>query len=70
MHEMPFTQAILELALEKAEGRRIRSIHLRVGWMSAIVPRSVEVFFDHLSKGSPAEGATLHFEMTPIRPNP
>lgn len=66
MHEMPYTQALLELALEKAAGRRIRTIYLRVGWMSAIVPAAVEGFFDHLSQGTPAEGAALDFTFAPI----
>ena len=66
MHEMPFTQAILEMALESAEGKKIRRIHLRVGWLSAIVPASVEVFFDFLSRDTLAEGAVLEFETVPI----
>lgn len=66
MHEMPVTQAILNLALEAADGQRVTDIHLRVGRMSAIVPASVEVFFAHLSKDTPAEGARLHFEVEPV----
>ena len=67
MHEMPYTQALIEMALEKAEGRCIKKITLRVGWMSSIVPGSVQVFFDQLSKNTPAEGAVLEFNMTPIK---
>jgi hydrogenase nickel incorporation protein HypA/HybF len=66
MHEMPFTQAILEMALKSAAGKPIRRIHLRVGWLGAIVPESVQVFFDFLSKGTPAQGAALVFETAPI----
>lgn len=66
MHEMPVTQAILNLALEAAEGQRVTDIYLRVGRMSAIVPASVEVFFAHLSKDTQAEGARLHFEVEPV----
>jgi Zn finger protein HypA/HybF involved in hydrogenase expression len=67
MHEMPYTQAILDLALKEAGGARIRCIYLRVGWMSSIVPRSVQAFFDYLSKGTAAQDAELIFEMTPIK---
>lgn len=63
---MPFTQAILEMAVKAAAGRPIRRIYLRVGWLSAIVPGSVEVFFDYLSKNTPAEGAELVFDIAPI----
>ena len=66
MHEMPFTQSILETALKTADGRQIRKIRLRVGRMSAIVPDSVQVFFDFLSRDTPAAGAELIFEMVPI----
>ncbi len=66
MHEMPVTQAMLNMALEHADGQRITDIYLRVGMISAIVPGSVEVFFDYLSQGTLAEGATLHFERVPI----
>lgn len=66
MHEMPFTQSILEMALKTAAGKPIRKIHLRIGQLSAIVPESVEVFFAYLSKDTPAEGASLVFEMMPI----
>lgn len=66
MHEMPFAQAILELAEKEAQGRPIRTIHLRVGTLSAIVPESLQVFFDYLKKGTLAEGAALVFTMVPI----
>jgi hydrogenase nickel incorporation protein HypA/HybF len=66
MHEMPVTQGVLNMALEAAGGRRVADIYLRVGVMSAIVPSSVEVFFVHLSKGTGAEGARLHFEAAPL----
>ncbi len=66
MHEMPFTQAILEMAVREAGGKPIRTIYLRVGALSAIVPESMEVFFDFLKKGTDAEGATLVFEIAPI----
>ncbi len=66
MHEMPVTQAMLNMALEHAAGQRITDIYLRVGKMSAIVPESVELYFDYLSKDTPAEGAKLHFEIAPM----
>ena len=54
------------MALQAAEGHRVTDIYLQVGRMSAVVPSSVEVFFDHLSKGTLAEGARLHFETLPV----
>lgn len=66
MHEMAVTQAMLNMALEHARGCCITDIYLQVGRMSAIVPQSVEFFFDYLSEGTLAEGATLHFEILPL----
>jgi hydrogenase nickel incorporation protein HypA/HybF len=66
MHEMPVTQGILNMALQAAEGHRVTDIYLQVGRMAAVVPSSVEVFFDHLSKGTLAESARLHFETLPV----
>jgi len=66
MHEMPVTKAMLDLALEHAAGRRITDVYLEVGRMSAIVPESVEVFFEYLSEGTLAEGAELHFDVMPV----
>ncbi len=66
MHEMPVTQALLDLALKHADGRRITDVYLEVGRMSAIVPDSVEVFFQYLSEGTLAEGADLHFTIRPL----
>lgn len=66
MHEMPVTQGLLNMALEAADGHRVTDIYLQVGQMAAIVPASVEVFFDHLSRGTLAEGAQLHFEVMPL----
>ena len=66
MHEMSITEAMLNMALEHANGHRITDIYLQVGRMSLIVPESVEFYFEYLSQGTLAEGATLHFETVPI----
>lgn len=66
MHEASITQAMLDMALEHAQGQRITDIHLQVGKMSFVVPECVEFYFEYLSKGTLAEGAKLHFETVPI----
>ncbi len=66
MHEASITQAMLNLALEHAQGCRITDIYLRVGMMSLVVPESVEFYFEYLSQGTLAEGAMLHFETVPL----
>jgi hydrogenase nickel incorporation protein HypA/HybF len=66
MHEMAVTQAFIDMVLEYAAGHRVTDIYLEVGRLSAVVPESVEVFFEYLSKGTLAEGARLHFRRLPI----
>ncbi len=66
MHEEPYAQAILDLALERAGGRPVSSIRLGAGRFSTVVPASLEMFFSHLSQGTPAEGAQLIFEIIPL----
>ncbi len=66
MHEMVITKAMLDLALDQAEGRRVTGITLQVGEISSVVPGSVEIFFKHFSKDTLAEGAKLHFEVLPL----
>jgi hydrogenase nickel incorporation protein HypA/HybF len=66
MHEASITQAMLDLALEYAQGYHITDIYLRVGRMSLVVPECVEFYFEYLSKGTLAEGAMLHFETVPL----
>jgi hydrogenase nickel incorporation protein HypA/HybF len=57
---------MLDLAVKEAGGRRFTAIRLGVGRFSAIVPASVEVFFSHLSIGTPAQGARLFFKTVPV----
>lgn len=64
MHELLATQAILERALQKAAERnaaRITDLYLVVGEISTYADESVQFYWNEISKGTPAQGATLHF---------
>jgi hydrogenase nickel incorporation protein HypA/HybF len=70
MHELPVTEALLKLALEhadKAGARLITDIHIEVGELSSYVDDSVQFFWDIISQGTKAEGATLHFKRVPLQ---
>lgn len=64
MHEAGITQAILETALAEAKNAdmtHILEIRLVIGELSSISEESVEMYFEILSMGTPAEGAKLKF---------
>lgn len=69
MHELQVTGQILKIALRNIEGRdvsRIVNIHLRIGELSDLEGEWIQNYFEHLSKGTPAEGAQLRIEKVPI----
>jgi len=70
MHELPVTQSALNLALRYAEqenAARVTDLYLKIGALSSIVDDSVQFYWDIISRGTIAEGATLHFERVPMR---
>ena len=69
MHELPVVENILEIALQRAKeagAKHITDLHLVVGPLSSVVDEPVQFYWDMVSKGTPAEGARLHFRRVPI----
>ena len=65
MHEAGVTERILEIVVEhatQAHAQRVTDVYLEVGEDSGINTESVELHWPLLSRGSLAEGATLHFD--------
>lgn len=64
MHEMGPTEEILKSALnhaKEADAPRVTDVYIVLGRLSSISDDSVRFYWDMLSKGTPAEGARLHF---------
>ncbi len=70
MHEYAVTESILEIVqteAEKAGGGQVESITVVIGELSTFVDDSIEFYFQALSQGTIAEGATLIFEKVEAR---
>jgi hydrogenase nickel incorporation protein HypA/HybF len=70
MHELAVTENLLNLALrhaEQASARRVTDLYMVIGELTTIVGDSVQFYWDIVSKGTPCEGACLHFERIPAQ---
>jgi hydrogenase nickel incorporation protein HypA/HybF len=70
MHELSIMQSALDQALERARlagAQRVHEIRLRVGALSGVVPEALEIAFQSLTEGTPAEGAVLIIDGVPAR---
>ena len=59
MHEMSITQGIIDLCIEHAGDRRVRSLDVEIGELSNVVPEAVEFCFEACSRETLLEGARL-----------
>jgi hydrogenase nickel incorporation protein HypA/HybF len=70
LHELGVASEILEVALSEAErhaAKKVTSIRLRVGVLRAIEPENLSFLFEHLARGTAAEGAFLEIVEEPVR---
>lgn len=70
MHEYAVTKSIVDIAVKEAQNAgasRIVEIRLVIGDLSTIMDESVSLYFDVISRGTPAEGARLVFNRIPAR---
>jgi len=62
MQELSLTQNLLDTALKNADSKRIRNVNLLIGPFSADREESIRFYWRDLAKGTPGEGAQLHFQ--------
>jgi hydrogenase nickel incorporation protein HypA/HybF len=70
MHELPITEDILRIVAEhagKAGASHVTRINLVIGDLTSFIDDSIQFYFGMLSSGTPAEGATLHFQRIKTR---
>jgi hydrogenase nickel incorporation protein HypA/HybF len=69
MHELPVTEKILDIVVKHATKNNVKkvvSINLNIGELSDLENEWIQNYFDHLAKGSVAEGAKLVIEKVPV----
>jgi hydrogenase nickel incorporation protein HypA/HybF len=69
MHELAVTESLLEIAVRHAQAQnahRITDLYLVIGQWSSIVDDSVQFYWDIISDGTIAKGATLHFNRVSV----
>jgi len=69
VHELSVAESILEITLRHAASAgaaRVTDLHLVIGDLSSVIDDSLRFYWDLISKGTPAEGANLHFKRIPI----
>ena len=59
MHELGIAQSIVEIAIEYAQGAKVRRVTLEIGKLTAVLPDAIEFCFDVCCRGTVLEGATL-----------
>ena len=70
MHELSLCRSLikqLEMQAQQQGFSRVHEIWLEVGPMSAVMPESLEFAFSACSRGTLADGATLHIVEQPAR---
>nr|WP_237554480.1 hydrogenase maturation nickel metallochaperone HypA [Streptomyces sp. SID4948] len=62
---MSITQSVVDAVCERAAGRPVRTVKVRVGVLTAVVADSMRFCFDLITEGTVAEGAHLEIDQPP-----
>lgn len=69
MHELAITQSILAIAEQVAQehgATKVKTVHIKLGEYSGVVPQCVQDYFDVISQGTIAQGAVLDIQRLPV----
>ncbi len=69
MHEMSIAQSLVEIIQEEMSShgaKKLKSVRLRVGQLSAVVPGSLSFCFEIVTAGTDLQGAELIMEVVPL----
>ena len=63
MHELALSRAIVEAALQHAEGRPVTVVRVRVGALRQVVPESLRFNFEIVTRDTACDGAQLQLDL-------
>jgi hydrogenase nickel incorporation protein HypA/HybF len=66
VHELSIAQAIVDVAVRHAGGRRVERVEVRIGHLRQVVPSALDFAFQLCAHGTPVEAARLEIEHVPI----
>lgn len=69
MHELAITENIIKISSEEAKkynAKKVKSINIKMGTLSDLIPECIQSYFDIASEGTIVEGATLIIDKIPI----
>ena len=62
MHELSIAQSVVAAVCERAGERRVHSVRVRIGALTAVVPDAMQFCFGLAVEGTVADGARLDIE--------
>ena len=65
MHELSIADAIAQIAVRHADGRRVTRVEVEVGHLRQVVPSALAFAFELVAEGTVVEGAELALEQVP-----
>jgi hydrogenase nickel incorporation protein HypA/HybF len=66
VRELEFTRAIVATVVQQTGEARVRSVRVRIGRGSGLVPDAVRFCFDAVADGTPVAGARLEIDEEPV----
>ena len=65
MHELSICQSIADIVARYAEGREVRTVHVRVGQLRQIIPETLVHCWSMVSAQTPFAGSVMQIETIP-----
>jgi hydrogenase nickel incorporation protein HypA/HybF len=66
VHELSIADAVAQVALRHANGRRVTRVELKVGYLRQVVPSALEFAWQLICEGTLLDGSELAIEEVPV----